>query len=822
MLRHVMRRWRRRPGLAVVAVLVLSLGIGATTAMFSLIDAVLLADEPWPEADRLVRIYGVQPGQRSNPAAASTWNRGGIAWQSWRQLQELPHFDDVVAWVPGDQIVGDERTELVRAFFASSTLPHLVGARPALGRFFTASEDEADPQTVVISHGVWMRLFGGDPDVIGRVTSVTPPGGTVAPGRRRTIVGVLPEGFTFPGGTPDILIPLGFHQYNGSFGTPFFSAMGRLAREASTSAAANAIEPLVRRDQTPEQRTSRLVLLRDERLGVGGDRPLWLMLAGASLLLVVACANVAGLLLSDARSRHHETAVRLSLGGTRFEIVRQLMAEHLALGIAAAAGGVLFARWLIPVLISLAPAGLVGAQPVGVDREVIQWSVLAALATATIAGIIPAMAIASAPPADALKSGTRQTGAGGRWRHRTIVAAQFGLALVLLVGAALFGETLLRLHREPLGFAPDRVAVVSVTRDRAAAGGTMTPAQRQQFAELRQSRRGEELSRFMQQVTWVPVQTLLDRLAALPTVEAVAAAQTVPFTATPAGSAAVRADSDPANSAHPAFLYAASTDYFRAMGVAVRRGRTFDVSVGTPADGVVISESLARRLLPGDPIGRRIVVGKSPAQVIGVVADVKTRGLLDEDDAAVYLPIGSPESIRYIVVRVSGDVVPLLSVLRATVEQHDRPMFVTASTPLSDLVASTIVVERSRALLSAAYGGAALLLASVGLYGLAARLVADRRREIGIRVALGASRRHIRRLVMSDAWTIVGVGLIVGVPLAFWLSRFAQGMLYGVVPAAPHVLAASVLSLAIAAIAATLLPVWRANRIDPAVTLREA
>jgi predicted permease len=809
--------------LAVVAVLVLSLGIGATTAMFSLIDAVLLADEPWPEADRLVRLYGVRPDQRSNPAAASTWNRGGIAWQSWRELQKLPHFDDVVAWVPGDQIVGDERTELVRAFFASSTLPQMVGARPALGRFFTASEDETDSQTVVISHGVWMRLFGGDPDVIGRVTSVTPPGSTVAPGRRRTIVGVLPEGFTFPAGTPDILIPLGFHQYNGSFGSPFFSAMGRLAREASASAAADAIEPLVRRAQTPEQRTSRLVSLRDERLGIGGDRPLWLMLAGASLLLVVACANVAGLLLSDARSRHHETAVRLSLGGTRFAIVRQLMTEHLTLGIAAAVGGVLLARWLVPVLIALAPAGLVGEQPIGLDQQVVLLSVLAAVATATIAGIIPAMAIASAPPADALKSGTRQTGAGGRWRHRTIVAAQFGLALVLLVGAALFGETLLRLHRQPLGFAPQRVAVLSVTRTRPAQSGfeSTTPEERAKLNELRRTNI-EAMMAMVVQRQWVPVQSLLDRLAALPGVQSVAAAETVPFTMSRPGALSVRAESDAAGAGQAIFHYSASTDYFRAMGIEIRAGQIFDTSVGIPIrSGAVISETAARRFFAGDPIGRRLIVGKIPVEVIGVVADVKQHGLLDDSTSAIYGPIGNPDSIRYIVVRTAGDVEPLLPMLRRSIEEHDRPMFVTASEPLSNLVASTIVVERSRALMSAAYGGAALLLASVGLYGLAARLVADRRREIGIRVALGASRRHIRRLVMADAWTIVGGGLIVGVPLAFWLSRFAQGMLYGVAPAAPHILAASVLSLAIAAIAATLLPVWRANRIDPAVTLRE-
>ena len=818
-LRHAIRRWRRRPGLAAVGVLVLSLGIGATTAMFSIVDAVLLAAEPWPDADRLVHIYGVQPDRRSNPAAATTWNRGGIAWASWRDAQKLPHFDAVVAWVPDRQIVGDDRTELVRVFYASSTLPQMAGARPALGRFFTAEEDEVDSHTVILSHTIWVRLFGGNRGAIGTVTSVTPPGAAVTEGRRRTIIGVLPEDFTFPGETPDALIPLGFHKYNGSFGNPFFSAMGRLAPGASVDAAAAAVEPLVRRQETPDRRTSRLVTPRAERIGLG-DQPLWFMFAGAALLLVVACANVAGLLLSEARSRHHETAVRLSLGGTRAAIVRQLMAEHATLAIAAAVGGVLLGRWLVPVLAALAPAGLVGAQQIAVDAQIAGWSVLAAFLTTMLAGTIPAAAVASTGPGDALKTGARQATAGGRWRHCTVVASQFGVALVLLVGAGLFGETLLRLGREPLGFTPDGVAVVSVTRDRAPIGGGYSPEQRRQLLELRRTNT-EAMMAAMQQFAWVPMQSLLDRLAALPGVGAVAAADAVPFTPALAGSVSIRGESAPPDTAQPVLVQSVSKDYFEAMGIGILRGRAFDASTGRRS-AVVISESVARRHFDGDAIGRRLSVGKASVEVIGVVADVKQRGLLDDDTAAAYFPIGLPESIRQIVVRAAGgDVAPLLPLVRQTIEQHDRPMFVTATAPLGDLVASTIVVERSRALLAAVYGGAALLLASVGLYGLAARLVNERRREIGIRVALGAGRRDVRRLVMRDAWAIVGIGLVIGLPLAIWLSRFAQGMLHGVAPTAPHVLVVSALSLAISAIAATLLPVWRANRIDPAVTLRD-
>ena len=812
------RRWQRRPGLAIVAVLVLSLGIGATTAMFSIVHAVLLQEEPWPAAERLVRIYGVLPPQRTNPAAATTWNRGGMAWASWRELQTLPHFEDVVAWVPGDHIVGDDRTELVRAFYASSTLPQMLGARPAQGRFFTADEDEVDSGAVVISHALWQRLFGGDPDVVGKLTNVTPPGGSPAVKiYRRTIAGVLPESFVFPGGTPDVLIPIGFHKYNGSFGTPFFLALARLAPDASLDAAAAATEPIVRREQTPDRRTSRLVTLREERIGYG-DRPLWLMFAGAALLLVVACANVAGLLLSDARSRQHETAVRCSLGGTRVAILRQLMAEHAVLACAAATGGVLLARWFIPSLVALAPAGLVGEQTVALDREIAAWAVAVAVVTTMIAGLVPAMAMSSTTPGDAMKTAGREVSPGGRWRHRAIVAAQFGLALVLLVGAGLFGETLLRLGREPLGFSPDGVAVVAVTRDRESPQGQLTPAEREHLMQLRKTGGGAALSRFLRDRTWVPMQALIDRLGATAGVGAVAVADSVPFTPTVTRSVRARVEGQAPDQAIPLILQSVTAPYFDAMGIRMLRGSTVDAAVRT---GVVISETAARQLFDGGAIGRRLAIDTLTYDIVGVAADVKQRGLLDDGAGAVYFPLGSAEIVRYIVVRTAAESATMMPQLKQAIETSDAPLFVTSMSRLGDLVGSTIVVERSRAMLAGLYGGAALLLASVGLYGLAARLVAERRREIGIRVALGAGRRDVRRLVMADAWLIVGLGLVSGLPAAIVLSRFAQGMLYGVAPAAPHVLTVAAVALTLAAVSATVIPAARANRIDPARTLRE-
>ena len=819
-LRHAMRRWRHRPGLAATAVLVLSLGIGSTTAMFSIVDGVLLAEEPWPDADRLVRIHAVLPAQRANPAYRTRWDRMTVSSASWRDLQRSPAFEDVAAWVPAQQIVSDERPELVRAFYASSNLLAIVGVRPALGRGFEPGEDEADSGTAIISHGLWQRLFGGNPDILGTVTSVTSAGQGVSQFTRRTIVGVLPEDFTFPGQTPDVLIPIGFHAYNASFGTAFFSVIGRLAPGVSPAAATTAAEPLVRRDEPADRRTARVVPLKLDRIGIG-DRPLWLMFAGAALLLIVACSNVAGLLLGDARTRRHETAVRLALGGSRGAIVRMLMAEHALLGAAAAIGGIALAYWLVPALIALAPPGLMGAQTIGLDARIAAWSVAAALGTTLLAGLVPASSISSTRPGETLKHGSRESTRTGRWKHRTVVAAQFSLALVLLVGAGLFGETLLRLGRQPLGFLPDGVGVLSVARGRPGAVAPLTPEEREQMLLLRRT----DIYAFgtwREQQEWIRMRSLLDRVAGLPGITHVAAAAGAPFSGSQTASAAARADNQPADAALAVPAFRVSEQYFDTLGIPVLRGREFTAQDRSTARAVIVSAELERRLFDGNALGRTLHFGKGTTahEVIGIVGDVRASAQDAGDAPALYMLAGH-QFVTHLIVRTSGDVRASLPALRQAIEGHDEPMFVTSMAALPDLIDAAVVLERARAVLSGTYGLVALLLATIGLYGLAARVVADRRREIGIRIALGAGPGQVRRLVMADAWLILGIGLVVGLPAAVLASRLAQGLLYGVAPTAPHILAVSAAALGGAAVIATVVPSWRASRIDPVMTLRD-
>jgi len=349
----------------------------------------------------------------------------------WRDLQRSPAFTSIGVWTSNQEVLGDEQTDLVTVFYASSSLLPLFLVQPAQGRFFSKDEDTTDSGGIILSHRMWQRHLGGRPDVIGRTVKLTRPGepatGTLG---IRTVVGVLPSNFRFPRETPDVLVPIGFHAHNLSFDSNrFLSATARLAPGTSTRAALAAAEPLIRREESSARRTARVTTLREDRIGMG-SQPLWLMLAGAGLLLVVACSNVAGLLLGDGRVRRQEIAVRLALGGSRARILRQLAVEHVVLAAVAGTAGVLLAYWLIPTLSALAPVGLVGAQAVGLNSRIAAWSIAAAVATTLLAGLIPAVTLASTRPGDALKRGGREATRGGRWRHRAVVVALAMAAMV--------------------------------------------------------------------------------------------------------------------------------------------------------------------------------------------------------------------------------------------------------------------------------------------------------------------------------------------------------------------------------------------------------
>jgi putative ABC transport system permease protein len=611
---------------------------------------------------------------------------------------------------------------------------------------------------------------------------------------------------------------MGQWAHVGSFeASRFLRAIGRLAPGFSLGAASAAAEPLVRRLESPERRSARLISLVDDQIGRAA-RPLWLMLAGAGLLLLLACSNVAGLLLGEGRVRRHEIAVRLALGGSRCRLLRQLAIENLLLAAAAGTAGLMLAVWLTPSLVAVAPDRLPGIDAVGVDFRIAAFALCLSLATTLLFGLAPAISLSAIRPAEALSDGRRESTPGGRRGQLAIVAAQFGLALVLLVCTSLFGETMMRLASQPLGFDSSDLAVASIRLTQyphaAARPKIRPPLTAEAVPRLR-----EEADRYIAS-GWIHTAGVIARLSALPGVVAVAGVGTAPFSGG-LNQARIRAYGRPQEDAQSVHQQIVTEGYFKTMGMPILRGRGFDLSDRQGAFAAVVSRELERRFFAGSAVGQRLVEWETVYDVVGVVSNAKQREFTDKDLATFYLLDRQFGSVNHFIVRTSGDATAVIPLVRQTVWNYDKSMVSTSTATMDQLLAESISQQRFRALLSAVFSGAALVLAAIGLYGLAARRVAERRREIGIRVALGASPRDVRALVLHDAQVIVGLGVIGGLPAALAASQITRSFLFGVSPTAPHVFLIASGVLAVIAIVATLVPAHRASHIHPMLALRE-
>ncbi len=606
-LRLALRRWRHRPGLAATTVLILAVGIGATTAVFSVVKAVLLRPLPWPAPDRLVVIHAVSPERRHNPAFSASWNRGPISWSAWQRLQGASAFEAVGVWFPRREILGDARADIVEVIYASSSFLSMLGVRPAAGRLFTADEDYSESEAVVVSYEAWQRRFGGRPDVVGQSLVLVP--GPTSRGTIKTVVGVLPPGFRFQGEPPELLLPMGLRVENSHYETSrFLRAVGRLAPGVSLEAALAMAEPLVRGVESSARRSARVVPLGADQV-TDASRPLWLLLGSAGLLMLVACANVAGLLFGEARTRRHETALRIALGGSRRHILQQLTMENLLLAGAAAVGGLAIAAGLMPILVMLAPDRLPGLDSVGVDFQLTALALGLGLATPLFFGLAPALSLVSMRVGQALSESGREA----TWRRpaaqRAIVVAELALSIVLLVCASLFGETMLRLTSRPLGFDPAGLAVVSINLTRFP-GFAQGPAERSTsaatpFAERLETR---DVSTRRLMAGWTHTAGVLDRLSKLPGVVAVAGVGAAPFI-TAAPSASIRAYGQSPDEDASVQRQIVTDGYFRTMGLAILRGRGFQLSDREGALVAVVSRELERRFFAGDAVGKRLLQG---------------------------------------------------------------------------------------------------------------------------------------------------------------------------------------------------------------------
>ncbi len=836
--RHGLRRWRHRPGFALTAILTLALGIGATTATFSLVDAVLLQPLPWTDPDRLVAVHAVYPQRRQNPAAALTWNRGTVSYQTWDALRQEAAFADVGVWRRRtlDTTFGEARTALVETMDVSSGFLPMLGVRLAHGRFFTTREDDDNSNSVILTYEAWQRHFGGRADVIGQAARL----GHASSGddEAKIIVGVLEPGFSFDGDlVPEVLFPVGIgaavqRQYlNGGL-----RVVARLRPEVEVTAAAVAADRIIRLIETREPSSGRVVPLPDD-LTRGATRPLLLLFGGAALLLLIACSNVAGLLLGDGRARRHEFAVRAALGGGRARMVRQLLVEHALLGVAGAAAGLSLAYWLMKMCVAFAPAALPRLADVALDGRVVLFALALGMLTLLVFGVVPAWSLARTPAARALAEGGRDGASSRHSGQRIVVAAALALALVLLVGASLFGETLLRLAALPLGFDPSNLTVVSfrMTTLPNQSEGRITAEEYRALTPEQHRVRNRQLADRWTTGWFLHTAGAMDRLAALPGVTGVAGGYSAPFLGVrPA--ILLRLPERPKEDGVLTRGHTVTEGYFETMKTPILRGRNFeprdrigadrapfsrDPNLPPPPASTLISQELERRIFGGSGVGRQLVLGdRLVLNVIGVVPNARWRK--GDDDLAAYYVLGEAyNTVSTFFIRTSGDTAVPLSAIRSTLQAYNPNIVVTSTASMDQLMSRAVAEERFRALLSVLFGGVALLLAVVGLYGLVARRVADRRREIGVRVALGARPADVRALVFMDAIRTIAIGFAVGLPMAFAASQVTQTLLYGVSPTAPHVFAAAGAALAIAAIAAALVPARRATSIDPILVLKD-
>jgi putative ABC transport system permease protein len=794
------RGMRRSPGFALVVLITLALGIGANTAVYSVVRKIVLEQLPYSRPDRLVRLYGATA---RNPDAHARLTPAEVA-----DLQRSAAFAAVtpIGFYSGLTYVGADRTEMWSGVEVGPDFFHVLGTRALLGR--TLDERDTAPDAapvVVLSYGLWQRTFGGDSSIVGRDVRLN--------GQARTVVGVMPPDFIPPERTPEAWTPLDMRRV---FRDPVaarqsraFGAVGRLADGIDPTELRAALDLLDRRarEKYPELRDlapMKAVPLHDDL--VKSARPRLLVVMGAAaLVLLIACVNVAGLFLSRITARRRELAVRAALGAGRGRLVRQLLTESAILGLAGGALGVGLAFWGKNLLVEVAKMLLPAMDDVPMDAGVLAFAVAISLLSALASGMVPALAGTRFGLHGSLAESSRGS-AGGRSSSRTgraLVVMQVALAVVLLIGAGLLGRTLATLERTGVGFDTGTNLLTF--------GVALSHAK---YAdESRQTAFFDELR---------------DGIRSLPTVRSVATVVVSPWNGYTAGgpdSISIAGQAAGVGGLDMASQVTVSDSYFTTMGIPVRRGREF-----TPLDRensplvAVVSESVARRFWPGtSPLGQLIRVGGQRApflEVVGVAGDVRARP--DEDvEPTVYVPMRQhPQGFSTVVVRTNGNSMAIVPAVQRILHEMDPELPLVGAKTLRDEFDGMLGGQRLPMFFVTAFAALALVLAALGVYSIMAYAVTARRREFGIRTALGARSGSVLALVLRQGMAMAIAGTVVGLLVAAWATRVLAGLLVGVAPRDPVTFAVTAIVLLGASCAACLIPARRATRVDPVEALR--
>jgi predicted permease len=810
-LRFGLRQMVKAPGFAVATVLTIALGIGTTTSIFSLVNAVLLRPLPFADPDRLV-VAG--PLNDRRPEAANSVNSSSYPdFFDWRaqshSFTALAEGRDSTFTLTG---AGEPRHldgQVVSADFFK-----VLGVEPALGRGIVMDDEKVGTHVVVLGHEVWRNLFSADPAIVGRAITIDD--------KSYTVIGVMPAGFEFPIQTPvpqlwtsladDAFDPTGDKPVTVQRGAHMLGLVGRLKPGVSMDQATADLSVIARNlaaqypDSNKHYPSAKIVTLLDYTVG-DTRSALRILFAAVVLLLLVACANVAGLLLARASRRRSEIAVRTAMGATRPQIIRQFLAESVLLSMIGGTLGIVIGTLLLRGVLRVLPADLPRAASIAMDSTALAFSLAVSFVTGLLFGVLPALRTARVDPSTALRDGTRTatTGRGQHRLHNALVIAQTAVGLLLLIGAGLLIRSFVRVLQVDPGFDRRNLLTASLS----------LPDNRYP--------RDKQIAFY---------QDLLPRLRALPGVVSVSAGWPLPLATSGIG---ITFDIEerplPEAERNISRVSIAEPSYFQALRIPLLRGREFqDTDTTQSKKVVVINQAFANKFFPGeDPIGKRInpglgdgVVSDVPREIVGIVGDVKVSQLTRDIVPEMYLPfqqtvIVSPK----LVIRTAVDPVSMIAAVRAQVAQLDKNLPLYEVRTMDDVFSRSAARQRFQALLLSGFAVVSLLLCAIGLYGLLSYLVAQRTLEIGVRMALGAQRQSVLAMIVRRGMALAGIGLVAGIAASFAATRLLRGMLFGVQPLDPLTFFAVSAILLLVCLLASSGPAYRAATLDPVKTLRD-
>jgi putative ABC transport system permease protein len=797
-IRYAIRLLLKRPGFTVIAIVALALGIGANTAIFSVVNTVLLRPLPFNEPDRLVWFWEVQPRLYTAPFSPADF----LDYQAQNQsFEEMSAFRQM-----SFNLTGGDQPERINGAIVSASFFSILRAAPAQGRGFLPEDGTAGAARVgIVSHGFWQNRTGGDPNLIGKAITLS--------GESVTIIGIMPPDFNYPNRVevwvnPRQVVPEPFSTFTENVitirGGHYLSVIGRLKPGISLPQAQADIDTVVSDLQQKHNSNHYVHLVTLHEQTTGNTRPVLLVLLGAvGFVLLIACANVANLMLARATARSKEIAIRTALGASRARVIRQLLTESLLLAVAGGAIGLLLGSWGVDLIVAISPPDTPRLAEIGMDSQVFLFTLVVSLVTGLLFGLAPALTASKPDLNETLKEGVRGGSDGGRMgRMRAVlVVAEVALSLVVLIGAGLLVKSFTRLQDVNPGFDPANLLRFSVSLPGKRYG---EPSDRRQFSEQ-----------------------LIERLKSLPGVQGVALANDLPIEGDDTTSYPT-VEGGEAAAADDRFLigrHVINTEYFRALGISLLRGREFtssDIEGAPPV--TIINDLAARRLWPDeDPIGKRLRFGgqESPwLEVVGIVADVKHNGLDAEPSLETYSPYAQ-ETTPYLSVAVRAvDPASLAATVRREVQAIDKDQPIYDVMTMEKILSTSVAPRRLSMVLFSLFAAVAMLLAAVGIYGVMSYSVTQRTREIGIRMALGANSRDVVRMVVGQGMKLAVIGIVVGFGTALALTRLMASLLYGVSATDPVTFAAISLLLTSVALLANYVPARRATKVDPMIALR--